>query len=67
MIFLQLLYDKKASDAQILLWYIIHESDQDIFIILKKYIILPQNKSSNSIQKLLKNKEIKYKIKILII
>ena len=62
MIFLQLLYDKKASDAQLLLWYIIHEGNQDIFSILKKYIILPQNKSSNPIEKLLKNKESKYKI-----
>jgi hypothetical protein len=41
--FLQLLRDKKISDAQLLLWYIIHEMDQNIFYILKKYIIIPQN------------------------
>jgi len=46
--FLQLLRDKKVSDAQLLLWYIIHEISQDIYYILRKYIILPKSAENNT-------------------
>ncbi len=60
-IFLQLLSDKKAYDSQLLLWYIIHEVNQNILEILKKYIILP-NILNNNIRKRLKQlKEYKNK------
>lgn len=61
MIFLQLLRDKKISDAQLLLWYIIHEMDQNIFYILRKYIIIPQNKM-NLLQEIKNRKIEQFKI-----